>query len=337
MLSTLSTLAQRFLAGIILRRLTVRIHAGLISEGGSWMKIWYLLRALDIQGSGFYSGNLSTICQLLAASSSTIRQWLREGLRAGAIRRWWVRGQRLSVALTSLHKTCIAIGLNHAGWGATAEIPLTDLHQFRPLATATITQREQQLSRFAAWRSLKPKNRREYKLPQPEEFFSWKPRLSDTLPKGSIRCVIHVGVRKVFTSLGFIPYGVSQPTIAFHRGRSDRTVRRHLDQLGIEKRQICQAKGPYGELIEAMRWDSPSIAPTPDISLSHHRDGWWLYEPSGRVGKPHSFQVRPERFFTYGGRHYIYRCNVYRPELKLCSMSRSILNYKQLLKKIGCR
>ena len=202
MLSTLQTLSIRFLARVILHRFTVRIHAGLVSEAGPWIKIWYLLRALDVNGSGFYSGNLSTICQLLAASSSTIRQWLREGVRAGAIRRWWVRGQRLSVALTSLHKTCIAIGLNHAGWGPTAEVPLTDLPQLRPLATAIITQREQQLSRFAAWRSLPTQELRQtYRLPQPEEFFDWKPRrLSDTLPSGSLRCVIHVGKRRVFVS-----------------------------------------------------------------------------------------------------------------------------------------
>jgi len=293
-----------------------------------------LLRGLDIKGSGYWSGNLATICQLTAASSSTIRQWLREGTRAGAFRYWRGKGQRLRVALTSLHKVCLAIGLNHAGWGATAEIPLTELSQFRPLATAAIIQREQQLSRFAAWRTLKAKVRRKYSLPHPEEFFTWKQRrLSDNLPQGSIRCVIHVGASKVFTSLGFIPYGISQDKVAFYRGKSDRTVRRHLTQIGIEKRQICQAKAPYGQLIEAMRWDCPSIAPTPDIHLSHHGDEYSLYERSGREGQFHAIRVHPERFFSYGGRHYIYRCNVYRPQLKLCSMARSILNYKALLKK----
>src|SRR5919202_6317403 len=113
MLSTLSTLSQRFLARTILRRFTVRIHSGLISEAGPWIKIWYLLRGLDIEGSGYWSGNLSTICQLLSTSSSTIRQWLRDGVRAGAIRRWRVRGQRLSVALVSLHNLCFSLKLGN--------------------------------------------------------------------------------------------------------------------------------------------------------------------------------------------------------------------------------
>lgn len=341
LLYQVQTLAQKFLARAILTRFTVRIHAGLISEAGPWIKIWYLLRGLDIEGSGYWSGDLSTICQLLATSSSTIRQWLREGLRAGAIRRWRVRGQRLSVALTSLHNLCLSLKLGNLGWGATAEIFLGDLPQIRPLATAIIAQREQQLSRFAAWRSLPTQElRKTYRLPQPEEFFTWEPRrLSNTLPtKGSIRCVIHVGKRRLFVSKGFIPFGASQNAIAYERNKSDRTVRRHLGHIGLRRRQICQAKAAYGMIQDALRWDSPGIAPEPDIKLKSHPNGCHtLTEPSGKVGKPHTAIVSRERFFTYQERHYIYRCNVYEPVFKLCSMRRSILNYKRLLEKGGCR
>ncbi len=330
-------LPQLFLAAAIQRQLTVRVHSGIISApGATWTKLWYLLRALDIKGSGFCRVNLTQVCQLLRVSASTVRQWLREGKAAGAFR-WWKFSQKqgLRVALGSIYKVCLGLGLN--SWGVVAEIPL---HQaitcLRATATAAVTQREQQLSRFAAWRALPAEARKVYRLPHPEAFFDGTHRPSDNLPRGGIRCLIHLGERRIFTSKGFIPFGVSQKSVGQERRLSDRTVRRHLNQLRIEKRQIVQAKSAYGEIKEALRWDSPAIAPEPDISMRRIGQAVILTEPSGHVGKPHSTAIRAERFFSYGDRNYIYRCNLYRPGLQLRSTRYSILNYKRLLKKRAC-
>jgi hypothetical protein len=316
----------------------VRIHSGIVSSGrATWSKLWYLLRALDIQGSGFCQVSLAQVSQLLRASSSTIRQWLREGKQIGAFR-WWKFSQKqgLRVALGSIYKVCLGLGLN--SWGVVAEIPLDQMIScLRATATAAVSQREQQLSRFAAWRNLPASARKVYKLPQPEAFFDGSHRPSDNLPRGGIRCLIHIGQHRIFTSKGFIPFGVSQPTIGKERRLTDRTVRRHLGQLGIEKRQIVQAKSAYREIREALRWDSPGIAPEPDISMRRIGQAVILTEPSGHVGKPHSTAIRAERLFSYGDRNYIYRCNLYRPALKLCSTKRSIVNYKRLLEKGPCR
>lgn len=330
-LAYLLTLAHRYLAAAILTRFTVRIHSGIVEKGRSWAKLWYLLRALDINGSGFCQIEMSTIRELLTIRNSTIRQWLREGIRVGAFRHWRVNGESLRVALSSLHKLCLALGQGELGFGVVTEIPLTCLHRWRSFATAAVAQREQQLSRFAAWRSLPSRARKHYKLPHPDALLNCQPRrLSDVSATGSIRCVLHVGKRRVFVSKGFIPFGTSQESIARERSLCDRTVRRHLAALGIERRQICQAKAAYRSIAQAIEWDSPSFAPEPDICLSH---GNILTERSGIVGVPHSQRVGRNRFFHYADKDWIYRCNIYEEALPLLTMRRSNRNYRALLKK----
>ncbi len=352
----LAVLPRRYIAFTILQRFTVRIHSGLIEKGRPWLKLWYLLRGLDIQGSGFAKLPMRLVCQLLASSSVTVRQWLREGKAAGAFRFWRCQRQELRVALGGLHQLCLKLDLGLPGWGTTAEVPLHQIGELRALATGAVAQRRQQRSRFAAWRALPTKARKQYKLPQPQDFFSpgatphnsglklksqsaqlqeGEQRPShDNATAGGIRCLLHIGRKRIFVSKGFNPFGTSQEGIAWERNYCDRTVQRHIDRIQLPHRQLVQSKRAYGHLQEAMRWDCPSIAPEPGISLSKLRGRNILSETSGTVGvNPYSQEVTPERFFKYGHRDWMYRCNIYKPEFKLCTMRRSILNYKRLLTK----
>ncbi len=373
----LTLLPHQYFARTILRLFTVRIHSGLIEKGRPWLKLWYLLRGLDIQGSGFAKVSMHQVCQLLWASSSTVRQWLREGKAAGAFRFWRCnQRQGLRVALSSLHQLCSKLGLTNVekpsreqqmwsglrrgltAWGAVAEIPLFQIHQLRPLATAAVTQKLQQRSRHAAWQALPEEIRENWNLPEPEEFFrpeasprnkglklkasqsapsdEQEQRPSDDTACGGIRCLVHIGKKRIFVSKGFIPFGTSQDAIAWERNyESDRTIQRHLAQVNLPHKQIVQAKAAYGHLRKALQWDSPGIAPEPGISLSRLLDGRnVLSEISGTVGdKPYTQEVTAERFFRYGDRDWIYRCNLYKPELQLRTTRYSIRNYRRLLTK----
>lgn len=370
-------LPYRYLSQVILQRFTVRIHSGLIEKGRPWLKLWYLLRGLDFQGSGFAKISLNQVCQLLRCSSATVRQWLREGKAAGAFRFWrCTQQQGLRVALGGLHQLCKKLGLMNiekpsreqqmwvsglrralTAWGAVAEIPLFQIHQLRPLATAAAAQKLQQRSRHAAWQSLPEEVRENWNLPEPEEFFrpgatphskglklkasqSASPveeeqRPSDDTACGGIRCLIHIGTKRIFVSKGFVPFGTSQKSIAWERNYCDRTIQRHLAQINLPHKQLVQSKEAYKHLRRALQWDSPGIAPEPGISLSRLLDGRnVLSEISGTVGdKPYTQEIKAERFFRYGDRDWIYRTNLYKPELQLRTTRASIRNYRRLLKK----
>ncbi len=346
----LTLLPHLYLAECILDRFTVRVHSRIVEKGRAWVRLWYLIRALDFNGAGYASIPLSEICEILDAAESTVYQWLREGVEAGAFRHYKVREGILTGHLGGMMAVCKRLGLERPGkgippWGTTFEIPLHEicslLGKIRAAATAATTQRLQQLSRFAAWRNLPPAARKTYRLPQPDAFFNDEDqhRLSRDSASGSIRCCIHISQHRVWVSKGFVPFGISQNAIAQERNVSDRTVRRHLKQAGVKSRQVVQTKAAYRQVVKGLEWDI-NTAPEPDISLRWIRDrgsllyegSYTLTEPAGRVGNPHTFEVSRDRFFKYGDHVYIYRTNLYKPSLQLSTMSAARRKYSVLQK-----
>ncbi len=289
-----------------------------------------------------------TISQLLGAASSSIYQWLREGKAAGAIRWWKCQRGNLRIAIGGLFSVCRASfseGTNKQGrapWGVPSEVGLHEilsLQSLRAVATASTAQRLQQLSRFAAWRKLPAPARKIYKLPQPEAFFQSETtdRLSNDHAQGSIRCVIHIGKRRIWTSRGFIPFGVSQNAIASERNVSDRTVRRHLALLDVNRRQVVQSKSEYRLAAECLGHDAGAVEPSEDVSLRSSVDGSYYLSEKGLGGR-HTIKVGEvgfhrikSRFFTYGAKPkvWLYRCNIYKPSVKLCTMRSRRTEFKR--------
>lgn len=295
---------------------------------------------------------MTMISHLLGAGFSSIYQWLREGKAAGAIRWWRCQQGILSVAIGGLFPVCRSLKLEApatdrkigiAPWGVTAEVGLhqiLDLKSLRAAATASATQRLQQLSRFAAWRKLPAPARKAYRLPQPGDFFPEEnQRLSDNSAKGSLRCVIHLGKRRIWTSRGFIPFGVSQNAIARERGICDRTVRRHLALMDVGRRQVVQSKAEYKVAAECLVQDAGGCEISENVHLrsSPYDPAYWLNEKglggfhavkAGNVG----FDRIQSRFFTYGKKPktWLYRTNLYNPTLKLCSVAATRSNYRRL-------
>lgn len=147
--------------------------------------------------------------------------------------------------------------------------------------------------------------------------------------------MIHIGKRRVWTSRGFIPFGVSQSAIARERGMCDRTIRRHLALMDVDRRQIVQSKAEYKLAANAISQDAGSIALADNFALYARGDDYFLSE-SG-LGGTHIHRVAEvgfarihSRFFRYGKKPktWLYRCNIYRPQMKLCTMSSRAREYR---------
>lgn len=352
----------------VLQILPVRIHSNLVVGAeehteihpasfrqiatGTWIKLWYILRALDQEGSGYWRGSLQGLLILTGIKQSTIYQYLREGKRAGAFRRYRVTRGKLRVALGGLNKVARNLNLGKEGFGPVGEVSLHTLLSVgvRPIATGIIAQKEQQKTRYAAWASLPNQVREKYKLPYPKDFFrdeaaSSSRNLQAKLGfrgRRGLKCVVHVGRKRIFVSAGFVPQGVSQRKIARHRGRCVRTVQNHIAKLGgiQRKRQIVQNRAAY-EQVKLGIWCDLEME-LPDLKLEFVKNQTNFLKPGqgtiplltekpGLVGKPYGYAVNKERFFMYGGRHWIYRTNLYEPVFKLKTMRAKLAEFKAIL------
>ncbi len=335
-------LPYKIFARAIRQRCTLRIHSRIVAGLGGEARLWYFLRWLDTRGAGFVEISLEELADWIGCGQSTIYQWLRVGESKKVFRCWRVERGNLRVALGGLLPISEALGLDpdDSGlppWGATAKINIFEIQSLaalRAAASAATAQRMQQLSRYAAWKKLPRQARKTYRLPRPGQILDAKSfSLShNSANQGSVKCLLHVGKHRVFVSKGFIPYGVSLSSIQHERGyECDRTISRHLNLLEIDRRQLCQAKAEYGQAARAIDWDAPQAALSEEIYLKSNGREYTLTEPSGRIGKPHSFKLKRDRLFRYGERDWIYRCNIYREEFDLCSMAARRREYRQYM------
>ena len=314
--------STNYLNALALRQaLTVRVHTALVHRL-PWAKLWYLCRGLDLPGRGMiYLPELET-CQLLQISQSRLRQWLQTGKAAGAFRHYRRRGNDLRIYLGGLHKYCLALGLPN--WGATVDVPLSEvLTDLKQIATAAQAQHNQTKSRIAAIRSLKPKEREFYKLPEVHAILEVGKASSQKPAKGQVPFLVWVGKSKAFVSKGFVPFGSCQEAIADELGISVRSIRRHLKQLGVEKRQLVQAKHAYKLMKNAIHWEVDQCYAEPNIWYEELIDGSLkLYEPNGITSsfRKEGHQMSRERLFNYRGKTWIYRCNIYDLDYTSCSM-----------------
>lgn len=320
-------------ATVLVRALSVRIHAGIV-HNRPWNRFWYLCRGLDLAGRGIVDLPAGAVCVLTRISRSTLYQWLREGKAAGAFRRYRFKGNTLRVYLGGLHKYCRSLGLQ--SWGAVAEVALTDIVLAMGLkahATALQTQDQQVKSRIAAIRSLNNRERKNTKVAEIEAILEQRNVSSQKPAKGQVPFLLWVGNRRAFVSKGFVPIGASQASIAAQLGISDRTVRRHLDCLGIERCQIVQAKAAYQSIRQALEWEAPSWEAEPNIGYMEDKFGFiWLDDMNGNTSSRKPAQIiTKERFFQYRGKTWIYRCNLYKLDYATTSMRAARDSYVELM------
>lgn len=322
---------------VLRKKLTVRIHSGVLAHTESWIRLWYLVRGLDAFGRGAIKCKIGDLCRILAVSKPTLYEWLRKGKKLGGFKIYKTKAGITTIYLTSLPKLAQVLGIKD--FGAIAEISLFEictLMGLRSTATAIAAQKLQQQSSYAAYNSLSSTEKKSWRIPSPDDLLGDDLFSSPQLEKGFKNFIIHRGQDKMFVSSGFIPFGCKQERIASERRISVSTVQRHLNRIGINRRQIIQAKAGYGEIANAIEWESP-LYTTGSISfpvtLGMSPDGELLLtESNGYTSSKHSqYKIHRGRIFKYQGRYWIYRCNVYGLEYRLTSMRKTRKLYKSLI------
>lgn len=319
-------------AEIILQPFMVRLHSGISRQ--PWARLWYLLRGFD-DGSGRVKEiPLVLVEEILGVSQATVYRWLDQGKAVGA----FLSGYKVRIGLLTVYLgglTKVAWHLNLKDWGVVAECPLWEVNaNIRALTTGIVTQRLQQRSRYAANRKLKPEYRKSYGAPHPNELLGDEGQSSFKLGAGEVPFVLHVSPSRVFVSKSFIHYGTSQNAVSCKLGIHTRTVRRHQRTLGMEKRQLCQAKYEYAQLDRAVSneasecWAWSSEGTQSDIGYQSLGEGAIAFSdgilPGARKQQPNTYQLPAGelsgRFFQMKGKTWMARCNIYREQFKLTTM-----------------
>lgn len=325
----------------------------------SWARLWYYLRAIDAKGWRRKAANSQpndTYCQnsglikdisfqetkrYLGCSGSTLYQWLREARVAGAVYEYRRKGDRLRIRLGGLFNVCRTNGLRR--WGAVAVLPLKEvLNKCRELATAIAIQQLQEKSRYAAHKTLSKGEKQTFKIPDAFDVIE-KGRTASLKPDrgaNKIPFLLHVGAKRAFVSKGFIPFGASQGAIASELAISDRTVRRHLVKLGVESRQLVQAKHAYRFIKAGIQLNLGDALIEPNISYQIGDRSLLLHEPNGSTNSKreggheipmsgNSLSSDCDRFFNYYGKTWIYRCSLYDLAYEFSSMRFARRKYKK--------
>jgi len=311
----------------------VRVHSRLPAATQPWLKLWYLARALDADSRGWVHIPIDFVCWFYDRKVSTVLQWLREGKAAGAFRSCSVRHGVIRLWLSSLSKLTKA--LNLPDWGHVATVSMLELPELPALATSIHVQGEQRRSRVAAQRSLKDKEKKFYKIPDPLDILKAGRRSSLKSRRGARRpsFLLHVSGKRTFVSRGFIPFGCSQAGVARQLGRCIKTIQRHLSQLGVERRQIVQAKHEYRDIKASIALNCPYFSDkTGTFSfIPTERGAGTLNEPNGLTSSRGSHKLTSDRIFLWGGQAWMYRCNLYALDRCFCSMSYARWKYRKLL------
>lgn len=315
----------------------VRIHKSILLRHKA-AKLWYFARVADPEGRGRVELTPSDL-ELLGVSKSTIYRWLREGRAIGLFRIYEFRPDgSLYISLGGLPKVCKKSGMG--SWGPVTTVPLREILEglMRCLASAIQIQDLQEKSRYAAGHSLNELERRCFKISSATEMLSLT---SPIMARGVMPGLAHVGPEKIFVGRSFIPFGVSQRRICAELnaetrscGICPRTLRNHLKRLGVNRRQLVQAKPEYKEVSAAIQWEAQGHKVKGDVDIWFQREGDQirLNEPNGKSSarREGGHLLKPERLFRYFGADWLYRCNLYALSYELTSMRRSRHEYKKL-------
>ncbi len=216
-------------------RASLKIHGKIARK--TWARLWYLLRAIDNEGSGRVKILVSQILILLGISRAAFYRWLKEGKAAGAFRGYRkIDKNTTEIILGSKTAVCEKLGITD--WESTTSIPLWQLFNNPELPLwksmgmkPNRVKLRQRVTFFQAhWmqrrsieaakeeerkRIRKIKNRRKAYLPK---FRGGNGKLASQFK--AARCVVF--------SRKHLPTGASQEGIGNSLGITDQTARLHL-------------------------------------------------------------------------------------------------------------
>ena len=342
--STLAWVSLALTTKIILTPTRVRVHSGLL-VAHPCSKLWYFLRSLDRENKGWVVIGEDDL-KPLNASTKTIYRWLAEGKQRGFFWHSTWRNGKLFVRLGGLYR--VSKFLKIESWGVVAEIPLSMLlvsNGRRMVASAITTQDLQERSRYAANRQRSQLERKCFEFPTVDQLLN-QDQTSQQMTKinrGGIRGLIFRGQRRIFVGRRFVPFGVSQPTVAKKLtigptscGVSRWTLRRHLDKLEVTKRQIMQAKPEYKEIYTRINQGATSWECKSDSNIFFN----WvdtgvicINEPNGDSSgrREGGHKINLDRLNKYQRTVWLPRCNIYDLTFELTSMKYARYKWKESL------
>lgn len=318
----------------------VRVHRTLLLLHPA-ITLWYLCRALDTKNQGLIV-LAPQQWRLLGKGRSTICRWLLEGKKLGFFWYYSWQGNTLKIRLGGLFKICKASNIK--SWGTAARVPLAELLEEgrRAIASAITTQDLQKRSHYAATRQLNKLDRKTLSPPTVNQLLN-DSQTSPKFTRGEICGVIGTGDSRIFVNQKFVPFGVSQQGVCNTLNSeptscsvSPRTLRRHLDQLGVIKRQLIQTKPEYREIRRKFSdylCTSYTCHSNKNISYTV-RDEIRLYEPNGcsssQREEGHIISETKLQRKLYFGAYWMHRTNLYLLDENLTSMRYSRYCYKKI-------
>jgi hypothetical protein len=210
--------------------LELKIHSALADAAKAPIKLWYMLRAIDIKGSGQVVFSINAAATALAVTRRTIKNYL-----ATAPKYMFRQVQKLDKDTYRVYygsAVRVAVNTGCTTFGSVAYATTKELVRLRVSATEITAQAAQAASKFKAY--LEQKNfagagtaRRPL---NPETLFDNLDQAvvdpSSSLCKGALG--FNHAHRTLFVNQGFIAYGASQQLTADRLKRSKATVQRRL-------------------------------------------------------------------------------------------------------------
>jgi hypothetical protein len=344
MIVPLPLAVELYKAKLLTEVYSVRIHSRIARN--PWARLWYLCRGIDKQGSGQLKLPLPVIEAFLDCDEKTIYRWLKNGKRAGAFRHYRSRKGVLQIYLGSLYKVCWELNLKK--WGVVGECPLSEVNaHLRAITTGIVTQQLQQKSRYAADQKLKPEYRKQFGTIHPNELLKNVRQSSLKPDAGKVPCVLHISEKRMFASKNFTAFGTSQATIGEELGIHPITVQRHHAQLGTARRQLCQKKGEYAHVKQALENECEDFQALDPMGSGKYTDVGFKITgdkasfsdgiPLGaKKNIPNRYSTSADglqrRFFTTGKKWkttWLAKCNVYSEEFTLTTMRAAQRRFRQ--------
>ena len=201
---------------------TVRIYTRLLDHGHECGRLWTLLRALDIQGSGWVCFTYDSVANLMDVSVRTVQRWVSQGLARGWFRgRRWM-GNQAELYLSGIRAVKHALGVDSLGAIADVELHHLGRSEAKALCTALEAQYRQKQAYWAAKEAKKGQAKKLVLKP-------WEMATSDKLP----------GVKSlIVVSNGFQIPGCSIAGLARETEWSQSTIKRRLSSRWRLERKI---------------------------------------------------------------------------------------------------
>lgn len=213
--------------------LELRLHATIADNYPTYIKLWYLCRAIDVDGSGVVDLRIDEAQKALGLCKRSILDYLSKGsVLFRAIQKQSKNCYR--IYLKSLVNVTLQKGL--VDFGGCAFVTTKELSKIKVTATEITAQGCQAASRYLA--NLQQKNfakanhqKSSKRALKPEELFNGTYLDPKEEPSSQLCCGalgFNSDHRTLFVKESFIAFGASQPYIANKLGRCRQTISNRL-------------------------------------------------------------------------------------------------------------